>query len=132
MGSGPCLPERGFFGHRAEVQPGVGQRGAQRLVGGTGKLAPSSLAALASIGVERRLAFDADVPRGEADHLRSPSAGEDEGQQQGSISPAGDGIRNDGQESPHFFGTVSTGNRLGSPWTLDGVARVSDDQAHPG
>jgi hypothetical protein len=93
LGVRPRLPERRVLGHRAELKSCVGQRGAQRLVGGTWKLAPTALAALASIAVEDRLALDADVAGSEADHLRAPSAGEDEGQQQRSIPPAGDRVR---------------------------------------
>ena len=79
--SGARLPEGCSLGHRCEFQRSVGQRGAQRLVGGVWEFSPTTLAALASICIEDHLALDADVAGGQVDHLRAPSAGEDEGQQ---------------------------------------------------
>jgi len=72
------------------------QGGADDLVGRVGQFSPASLAALASVGVEDCLAFDAEVSGPQADHLGPASPGQDERQQDGSVSPAGDGVRDHG------------------------------------
>jgi hypothetical protein len=93
---GPSLPERRTLVHVGEGEPGIGQRGTQRVVGGVGEFATTALAALAAIRVEGRLVLDADVASSETDDFHSPSAGEDEREEERSVPASRHGVGDDG------------------------------------
>jgi hypothetical protein len=75
-----------------------------------GEFPPSPLTALAPVGVEAGLALDDQVASAQRDRFGSASAGQDNGQQDGSVAPSGDGVRYNGQEPPYLVGAESTGH----------------------
>jgi hypothetical protein len=125
------LPERLGRSHRGQLLAGIGKRRAYRLVGRAREFPPTSLTALASVGIEDRLAFDAEVAGLQADHLGPTPSRQNECEEDGSVSPPGDGVGDHRKEPSHLVGAVSPGNRLNGSGSLDGVAGVADDQAHP-
>src|ERR1035437_8046622 len=128
---GGCLPERLVGCHRREILASIGKRGADGLVGGAGEFPPSSLAALAPIGVEDRLTLDAQVACPKADDLGPPSPGQNEGEQDRSVTPSGNGIGYDSEESSDLVCSVSPSHRLDGSRSFDGIAGIADEQTHP-
>src|SRR5450759_2189283 len=80
------LPQRLARVHRRQLLASVGQGQADRLVGGGGELPSTTLATLAPVGVEDRLALDADVPYPQADRLGASSSGEHQDKEDRPIS----------------------------------------------
>ncbi len=115
----------------SQRQPGVGQRGAQRLVGWSWELPAATFPALAAVRVEGRPALDADVAGGEAQDLGPSSTGQDEGEEECSIAPTSDGVRHDAEEPADFVGAQTAGDRLDGPGSLERVARVGGSDVHP-
>jgi hypothetical protein len=86
---------------------------------------------LAPVAVEGNVVFEADITGGEADDLRAPSPGEDEGQQERSVSSSGDRVRNDCQEPPDLVGTQPSGDGLDRLRPFERVGRIGRREVHP-